>query len=62
MSIFSNTHPDDFKIPVVVDNKRDINKIIYKLTDLDFDRIEELYNDFIKKQKTYIYTTNLILL
>ncbi len=31
----TNTRPEDFKNPVVVDNKKDIDKIINKLTDLN---------------------------
>ena len=31
----TNTRPEGFKNPVVVDNKKDIDKIINKLTDLN---------------------------
>ena len=37
----TNTRPEGFKNPVVVDNKKDIDKIINKLTDLN---LVEFYN------------------
>ncbi len=37
-----NTRPEVFKNPAVVDNKRDTDKTIYKLTDLNLEYLMQL--------------------